>query len=294
MKQTSSLTLSPDGRNALRDRLQERGARSSTATRTAERWSRRPAKPAASPATEGHRLRHGRRARRRRAVAASPDGESVYVTAGSVRWPAILDRNPGTGRWPRNGEARAASPVRKKPATPGGSSTSEQAESTSAPTARASTSAPAWTAVTVFDRSLVHPPPDTTPPSGLGLQVRAGAPQAAVEDGPASASRSRSRPRYGSRSNAPPRAEGSAHCQAPTRKQAVPALCPGRRPALSRRPEALPTRRHNQLRFTRRVGKRALKPGAYRATIVATDEAGNRSSAPPRAVHGPAAAACRR
>ena len=35
----------------------------------------------------------------------------------------------------------------------------------------------------------------------------------------------------------------------------------------------------NRHRFFRRIGHRALKPGKYRVTLVATDAAGNRSAA---------------
>ena len=35
----------------------------------------------------------------------------------------------------------------------------------------------------------------------------------------------------------------------------------------------------NRVKFTGRIGRRALKPGRYRLTIVATDAAGNRSRA---------------
>jgi hypothetical protein len=35
----------------------------------------------------------------------------------------------------------------------------------------------------------------------------------------------------------------------------------------------------NRVRFSGRIGRRALRPGSYRATIVATDAAGNRGKA---------------
>jgi hypothetical protein len=33
----------------------------------------------------------------------------------------------------------------------------------------------------------------------------------------------------------------------------------------------------NSLKFSGRIGRRALRPGSYRATITATDAAGNKS-----------------
>ena len=38
----------------------------------------------------------------------------------------------------------------------------------------------------------------------------------------------------------------------------------------------------NRIKFSGRIGRRALRRGRYRATLVATDEAGNRST--PRSV----------
>lgn len=34
----------------------------------------------------------------------------------------------------------------------------------------------------------------------------------------------------------------------------------------------------NSIRFTGRIGTRALRPGGYRAVVAATDSAGNRSA----------------
>jgi hypothetical protein len=67
------------------------------------------------------------------------------------------------------------------------------------------------------------------------------------------------------------------HCQAPTRTTrtgvAAPATStPAPSPATARPPGA------NTIPFSGRIGTRALAPGRYRATITATDAAGNRSA----------------
>jgi DNA-binding beta-propeller fold protein YncE len=70
----------------------------------------------------------------------------------------------------------------------------------------------------------------------------------------------------------------AGRCRAPSRRNRGGPRCTRYRPrgALVRR--GRPAGR-NAVRFTGRLGRRALRPGIYRATLVATDPAGNRSRA---------------
>jgi DNA-binding beta-propeller fold protein YncE len=132
-------------------------------------------------------------------------------------------------------------------------------------------------ALAVFDRAMPSPPPDTLAPQVSGFRL--------------APARFRVRPKRGSSfrfalseqasvlvevERALPGRRAGKRCKEPSRRLAKRAACK-RFARVARLGLGTRSPGENAIPFSGRVGKRALKPGAYRATIAATDAAGNRS-----------------
>ncbi len=243
-------------------------------------------------------------------VAASPDGQSVYSASGFSDAVAIFDREPNTGALTQKPGAACISETGTG-ACEDGTALDFAAGVAASPDGKSVYVTSLFShAVSVFDRAtpsspstpplppstpLAPPPPDTLGPTVAGFALapeRFRVARAATQTDARAAQRRRPA-RRGSRlrftlsepagvriviERARPGRRVGRRCKAPTRRLRQRRRCTryARAGTLTRR--NLPTGR-STIAFSGRIGRRALAPGAYRATITATDPAGNRSKA---------------
>jgi DNA-binding beta-propeller fold protein YncE len=192
-------------------------------------------------------------------LAASPDGGSVYVLGVATGSVASFDRNPANGTLAQRAGAAgcfSAEPTEEQPCRPGRAL--QHAESAVVSPDGRSLYVVGEQGIAIFDRAVppTPPAPDTTAPTLSGFRL---AP-----------------PRFAAK----PKGHGS-HFRFTLSEPAgvgieIQRAGHGKRPlslTFANRPAGA-----SSIAFGGRVGKRILAPGAYRATIVATDAAGNRSN----------------
>ncbi len=216
------------------------------------------------------------------AIAMSQDGQSLYVSGGPGAEPGlgIFDRQ-ADGSWAQKpGLAGCVTKDGSGGSCQVGTGLGSPLQIAVSPDGGSVYTA-ASAGVAIFDRALpvVTPPPDTAPPTVSGFRL---APRRIKSDRTAGASQFRfvlSEPAgiaIEVQRVRPGRRVGKK-CVPSTRRRVHRPRC-----TLLRRVKTL-TRAGlaagaNSIAFHTRVGKRVLPVGSYRATIVATDAAGNRSS----------------
>jgi hypothetical protein len=234
-----------------------------------------------------------------RGLAASSDGASLYATVLSSNAVGIFDRDPATGALTqKTGAAGCISEDGSGGSCQDGTALDQPGKVTASPDSKnVYVASLVSSAVAIFDRATPPPPPpapapppppppapparDTVPPNVAGFAV---SPNRFPVRG-----RSSFRFRLSERAAARVLIERALagrrvgrRCVAPTRKLRKRARCTrltrvGTLTYRNRPPGA------NRIPFSGRIGRRALAGGSYRATITATDAAGNRSR-PRRAV----------
>jgi DNA-binding beta-propeller fold protein YncE len=212
-------------------------------------------------------------------ISISPDGGQVYAAGRSDAGVTVFDRDAAGGLTQRLGTAGCISGFDVEGCGKG-RGMPDPRNVTLSPDGRSvyvlSFREPG--ALAVLDRAVPSPPTDTLAPQVSGFRL--------------APARFKVRPKRGSSlhfalserasvlveiERALPGKKVGKRCKAPSRRLA-------RRPGCRRfaRVAGLGLGNRSQgssaIPFSGRVGKRALKPGAYRATIVATDAAGNRST----------------
>ncbi len=218
------------------------------------------------------------------ALAIDPDGENLYVASGAFGM-TILDRGPDGGLTQKAGTAGCISKDGSNGCERGralGAGATGLAGIAASPDGRnvyATSFEPG--AIAIFDRGAVLPssPPDTTAPTVSGFRLSPARFRAAPRGNGAHFAFNLSEPASVSveiQRALPGRAVGK-RCKPPTPRLAKHRPC--------KRLLHAATLRYgergagaNAIRFNGRTGRRALAPGAYRATILATDAAGNRSA----------------
>jgi DNA-binding beta-propeller fold protein YncE len=227
-------------------------------------------------------------------VAASPDGTSVYVAAAGSDAIAVFDRDPTTGALTQKTGQACVSETGSGACADGTKLDNAAGVATSPDGANVYVTAVASIAVAIFDRPNRSPrpsqppaPPDTLAPTVTRFAVtpsRFRVARAATAIDTRASGRSR-RAHRGSRlrftlsdradariaiARAGLRHHAGRHCKGHrcTGYKLVGTLTRGNLPA-----------GRTRIRFSGRIGTRALAPGHYRATVKATDPAGNRSRA---------------
>jgi DNA-binding beta-propeller fold protein YncE len=227
-------------------------------------------------------------------VAASPDGTSVYVAAAGSDAIAVFDRDPTTGALTQKTGLACVSETGSGACADGTNLDNAAGVATSPDGANVYVTAVASNAVAIFDRPTPSPrpsqppaPPDTLAPTVTRFAVtpsRFRVARAATAIGTRASGRSR-RAHRGSRlrftlseradariaiARAGLRHHAGRHCKGHrcTGYKLVGTLTRGNLPA-----------GRTRIRFSGRIGTRALARGHYRATVKATDPAGSRSRA---------------
>jgi len=210
----------------------------------------------------------------------SPDGASVYLAG--IRSLLIFDRDPAIGALAQKAGAAGciSSDGTGGACQLGRGMTGIESGLTMSPEGRSVyLTAGETDAIAIFDRAL-PPPADTLAPTVTGFEA------VPKRFEPGSKKKKGTRFRFVLSEAAAVRIE-------------IERPLPGRRVGKQCKPAAPKLKKHkacrffkrrgeltaangsagaNAIRFSGRIGKRALRPGAYRATIVATDAAGNRSA----------------
>ena len=234
-------------------------------------------------------------------VTASPDGKSVYVAARDAGAVAVFDRDPATGALTQKPGLACVSETGTGACRDGTALDAAAGVATSTDGHSVYLASSFSSAVAVFDRATPSsppppppPPPDMLAPTVTGFALTPSrfrvAPAASPTDARADGRRRRA-PR-GSRlrftlsepadaripiKRTRPGRRVGRRCEAPTRRLRNRRRCTRYRRAGTLTRNNLPAGR-NTIRFSGRIGKRTLAPGGYRATVTATDPAGNRST----------------
>jgi DNA-binding beta-propeller fold protein YncE len=233
-----------------------------------------------------------------RDLTVSPDGTALYVVSASAEGVAVLDRDPATGALAQKpGTAGCISDSGSGGACRDGQSLAgARGVAVSPDGANAYVTAPVSDAIAIFDRAGPTGPlptvgsADTTAPviSAFSLsnkRFRVGPGRTAIAAAQRARRGTKLRFTLSERADVsisiqrrlPGRRVGS-RCRKPTRKLR------GRRHCIRYGSARVLTRRdrdagRNSISFSGRIGRKALARGSYRVTVVATDDAGNRSKA---------------
>jgi DNA-binding beta-propeller fold protein YncE len=207
-------------------------------------------------------------------VDVSPDGKSVYVAARNVAAVAIFDRDAATGALTQKAGLPCISETGAGACADGTALEFPMSVASSPDNRSLYVAAAVSHAVAIFDRATPSepppapsPPPDTLAPTVTGFAVTPRRFRVA-RDARASSGRARR----------------GARLRLTLSERADARIVIARRVASRYKRVGTLTRRNlpagrTRIRFSGRVGRRALAPGRYRASVKATDPAGNRSSA---------------
>ena len=233
-------------------------------------------------------------------VAASPDGTSVYVASDGSAAVAVFDRDPATGALTQKPGLACVSETGTGACQDGTALDGAFTVAVSPDSESVYVASLFSDAVAIFDRATPSSPPpppppsppDTVAPSVTRLELTpsrfrvasAATPtdaRAAGRRDPARVAAALHALRVRRRAD-PDRARRRGRrvgrrCEAPIRKLRERRRCTRYKRAGTLTRRNLPAGR-NTIRFSGRIGKRALAPGGYRATVTATDPAGNRST----------------
>ena len=232
-------------------------------------------------------------------IAASPDGSSVYVASFLSDALAVFDRDPATGELTQKPGLACVSETGTGACQDGTALDAAFGVAASPDAHSVYVSSQLSSAVAIFDRATPSsPPPPPPPPDTLAPTVTdvAFAPRrfrAASSATPtdARAATARRAALRGSRlrltlseladariaiERAHPGRRVGGRCKRPSRKLRKRRQCARYKPTGTLTRRSLPAG-DNAIRFSGRIGKRALAPGHYRATVTATDPVGNRS-----------------